>query len=400
MPRDATTRLILVLGLAAAASALASRALDPLVGVLGAEFGATTATVALLGSAFALPYALVQPVLGPVGDAIGKQRVIRACLAVLALALAAAALAPDLGWLGLLRVVAGGAAGGVFPLAIAIIGDRVPLERRQVALSRLLVAGLTGSAGGGALAGLVEPWIGWRGVTLACALAALAALLVLHRDGQAAPAPGSTPAPAPRRRIDLAEALARYRAILGQRTARALYAAVFVEGALVFGIFPFLAPLLAERGAGGSGSAAAGLAIGAYAAGGFVFAALAPLLLGRFGQARTMVLGGALGAAGLAGLALAPAAAPGIAACLFLGLGFYMIHSSIQTRVTEVAPGARGSAVALHAFSFFLGQSLGPVLMGAGWALLGPVPALLAAGAGLLALAVWLAPKGSRGGRS
>src|SRR5688500_6539650 len=97
---DPTTRLILVLGLGAGASSLAGRALDPLVGIIGAEFSAAAAVVALLGSAFALPYALVQPVLGPVGDAVGKERVIRICLVVLALALAACAAAPDLASLG------------------------------------------------------------------------------------------------------------------------------------------------------------------------------------------------------------------------------------------------------------------------------------------------------------
>jgi MFS family permease len=70
-PPDPTRRLILTLGLAACASVLAGRALDPLVAEIGAEFGVAAATVALLGTAYALPYALVQPVLGPVGDAIG-----------------------------------------------------------------------------------------------------------------------------------------------------------------------------------------------------------------------------------------------------------------------------------------------------------------------------------------
>jgi hypothetical protein len=70
-----------------------------------------------------------------------------------------------------------------------------------------------------------------------------------------------------------------------------------------------------------------------------------------------------------------------------------MIHSAIQNRLTEVSPQARGSAVALHAFGFFLGQSLGPVLLGRDWVLAGPTPTLLAAAAGLVALALWLAPK-------
>jgi predicted MFS family arabinose efflux permease len=375
---DPTTRLIFVLGLGAGASSLAGRALDPLVGVLATEFAVAAATAALLSTAFALPYALVQPVLGPIGDALGKRRVIRACLLVLTLALVASAFAPDLATLSLLRVLAGAAAGGVFPLAIATMGDNVPLERRQVALSRLLVAGLTGSIAGGALSALLEPFIGWRGVMLLCAVASFLGLLVMR---EASP-------PAAAKRLNLTEALTRYRAILGLRAARRLYLAVFLEGALLFGVFPFLAPLFAERGQGGTQEA--GFAIAAYALGGFAFAALAPGLLRRFGQSGTIVLGGVVCGSGLAALALAPSAWMGIAACLVLGLGFYMIHSAIQTRVTEVAPQARGSAVALHAFCFFLGQSLGPVLMGAGRAALGTDAALLASAAGMVVLGAWL----------
>lgn len=379
---DATGRLVLTLGLGCLASTLATRVLDPLVGVLAAEFSTTAATVALLGTAFALPYALVQPVLGPVGDAIGKRRVIRACLIVLAVALVAGAAVPDLGWLAVLRVLAGAASGGIFPLCIAIIGDRVPIERRQVALSRLMVAGLTGSAGGGVLSALLEPFIGWRGVLVLCALSAIAGFVVLREREP----PGSA------RRFDAGEALARYRAILVQPAAWLLYGAVFIEGTLVFAVFPFLAPLLTERGIGGSTEA--GWAIGAFACGGFIFAALAPTLLHRLGQARMVVLGGVVAATGLVALALTPAAWLAIAAMSSLGLGFYMIHSSIQTRVTELAPGARGSAVALHAFSFFLGQSLGPVAMGAGRALVGSEWTLIVAAAGLAAMAAWLGPGG------
>jgi hypothetical protein len=51
-----------------------------------------------------------------------------------------------------------------------------------------------------------------------------------------------------------------------------------------------------------------------------------------------VVLGGVLAALALLGMAAAPVAAVFVAAGLVLGLGFYMVHNSIQTRVTEVAP--------------------------------------------------------------
>jgi hypothetical protein len=43
-----------------------------------------------------------------------------------------------------------------------------------------------------------------------------------------------------------------------------------------------------------------------------------------------------------------------------IGLSYYMLHNCLQTEATELAPTARGSAVALFACGFFLGQALGP----------------------------------------
>src|SRR5665213_3894374 len=51
---------------------------------------------------------------------------------------------------------------------------------------------------------------------------------------------------------------------------------------------------------------------------------------------------------------------------VLLGFGFYMLHAVIQIYASELAPAARGSAMALHSFFFFLGQAVGPVIYGIG----------------------------------
>ena len=113
-----------------------------MVGIIARDLATPVETVALLAAAFALPYAFIQPILGPIGDALGKERVMKVCLALLALALVGSALAPDIDdALFALRIVAGAAAGGVIPLALALIGDRVEMAQRQVAISRLLDRG-------------------------------------------------------------------------------------------------------------------------------------------------------------------------------------------------------------------------------------------------------------------
>jgi predicted MFS family arabinose efflux permease len=71
-----------------------------------------------------------------------------------------------------------------------------------------------------------------------------------------------------------------------------------------------------------------------------------------------------------------------------LGVGFYMLHNSYQTQVTEVVPDARASAVAIHAFSFFVGQAIGVVVVGAGIGALGWMATMFLAAAMATALGI------------
>ncbi len=67
-----------------------------------------------------------------------------------------------------------------------------------------------------------------------------------------------------------------------------------------------------------------------------------------------------------------------MASMVVLGFGFFLLHNSVQTEVTELAPSARASAFSLHAFSFFMGQALGPIVYGTTFPALGATISLLA----------------------
>ena len=49
------------------------------------------------------------------------------------------------------------------------------------------------------------------------------------------------------------------------------------------------------------------------------------------------------------------------AACLLAGLGFYMLHNTLQTSATQLSPSARGTGVSMFVCALFLGQSSGVV---------------------------------------
>jgi len=64
------------------------------------------------------------------------------------------------------------------------------------------------------------------------------------------------------------------------------------------------------------------------------------------------------------------------------------MHGTLQTRATEMAPEARGAAISLFAFAFFMGQSAGPRILGRILEYRGYPAAFVTAGIGLLILVV------------
>jgi predicted MFS family arabinose efflux permease len=371
-------RLILILSISGFASTAAGRSVEPLIGVIARDLNSDPRTVALLATAFALPYAFIQPVLGPIGDALGKERIVPVCLAVLAGAMAGSALVTRLDLLFVLRILAGMAAGGVIPMSLALIGDRVAMEGRQVAISRFLAAVILGQLAGSTVSGFLADWIGWRGVfwvaAVITAAAAGGAVLAFEKTA-AAPAAFS-----------LSEALARYRRVLANPRARFLFAFVFIDGVAFFGMFPYIAPALEARGEGGPFEA--GLVLAGFAIGGLVYAGLVAWLLRVLGLGRMLVTGGVLGGGSLAGMSVGHGWPFEAAMLVVLGLGFYMLHNSYQTQATEVVPDARASTIALHAFSFFVGQAVGVVLFGAGMGAVGWTATVLVAAVVAVALGV------------
>lgn len=374
--------LILVLGACGFASTFTMRLLDPLVPTLAAEFGRSIAQVAAIATAFSFAYAIGQPFLGPIADSLGKLRTIAACLGALALLSLAVTFAGSFEMLTVVRMVAGIAAGGIIPVAMAAIGDRAPMAERQIMLGRFLVLMIVGQMVGAACSGLIAEHLGWRYVfVMAGSLAAIAGVLVLV---VLKPRPDARRAP-----LSFAGALANYAAVFANPRSKLLYGLVIIEASLIFGMPPYIAAILQERA--GVGPSQAGLVIAGTGLGGIVYGVLTRILVERLGPARMTVMGGIV--MGLAFALFSLAFLPwwsAIAIFTLNGFGFFLMHGTFQAQATELAPTARGSAVALFACALFCGHALGPVLMGAALHLFGTSGAILvfAAGITLLGFAV------------
>jgi predicted MFS family arabinose efflux permease len=369
-------RVLAIVALVCFASSLFVRSVDPVIPPIAADLFVATTTAALLSTAFAFPYAFVQPVLGAMADMMGKVRLMTACLLVLVLAGLVGAFATSFPVLLASRIVAGIASGGLFPIALALVGDLVPVGRRQVAISRLLFAGMSGNLLGASGAGVIGDLIGWRGVFFATALVGAAVLVasVVSLRGVDSERPA---------RFDLSVVAPNYRAIFGNPLAKICFGAVFVEGIFLFGLFPYIASL--HYAVGETRASIAGLVIAGFGVGGVIYTLVVAWLLSRIGVQRLMAGGGILMGFALIVVALRLPWPYEFVDFMLMGFAFYMLHGCVQVFVTELAPEARGSSTALHSAFFFFGQALGPVVYGFGFAQVG-VAASLSVGAGVLAL--------------
>ncbi|MBK5105087.1 MAG: MFS transporter [Burkholderiales bacterium] len=376
-----TNRAVFLLSLAAFASAASLRATDTLLPQLAAEFSVSTGSAASVVTAFAISYGLLQAVYGPLGDRYGKYLMVCATTLVSALGTYACALAPTLDTLILARFAAGATVGALIPLSMAWIGDVVAYEQRQALIARFLLGQILGTAFGQSVAGVLAEHYGWRAIFVVLALLYLIVGTLLLLELRSNPI---TRRSASDTRVTILSGLARMAGLLAHPWVRIIVVTVFLEGVMMFGSIAFIPAHLQQRF--GLGPAAAGAMVSAYAVGGVLYALGARRFVARLGERGLAAGGGLVLAAGYLWLALAPTAwscVPGIG---LIGVGFYMLHNTLQVNATQMAPSARGSAVSLFALCLFTGQSAGVWMAGKVVDAYGTVPVFVAVSLGLALL--------------
>jgi predicted MFS family arabinose efflux permease len=332
-------------------------------------------------TAFAVAYGGLQLVNGPIGDRIGKYRMVFWVTAISAVATLACALAPTLPLLVIARFASGATVGAIVPLAMAWIGDAVPYDRRQTVLARFLIGTLLGGALATFASGALGERFGWQAIFYVMAALYVVAAAMLWLELRSNPATQ----PPPRGKESLLQSVTRMFGLLRRPWVRVVLVTVFLEGALSYGGFAF-APLHLHNVLGLSVSASGALAALA-ALGGLVYALVAGRLVPRLGERGLVIGGGTLLCFGLPGLALAPSAAWAVLPLVAQGLGLIMLHNTLQVHATQMAPESRGAALALFAFCLFTGQSTGVWVTSQVVDTRGTLPVFLGAGAGLVLLA-------------
>lgn len=345
--------LIMVLGLAGFVVMADNWVVSPILPAIARAIDVPTARAGLLITAYMIPFGLFQLVFGPLADRFGKRQIVGLSMVLFTVGTALCGLASGMLDLAFYRGVTGVFAASVMPISLALIGDVVPMERRQAAIGTFMGIAFLGQGLSMAMGGAIAHYVSWRGVFLTYAALSVVSTTLLLMVGRKAPSA----------RNPQSQFLRPYLRLLGESRSLWVYLVVVLEGILIIGSFSYLGALAETRFH--FSDLEIGLVLTGFGAGAVVTGRLVGRLVPRIGRSNALSLG--LATAALADMILfsGRGEVPGLTVgVLLLGVGFMLAHSTLLTLATEFAKAARGTAMSLVAFCFMGSGGVGTAIGG------------------------------------
>ena len=356
----AQRNVVVTLGFCGLVSAADNWFVSPALPAIAQALAIAPSAAAVILTAYLVPYGLLQPLCGAVGDAVGRVRLLRIIVAGLAASTIICSIAPTLEALVAARIITGCFAAGIITVSQAIVGDVVGEQDRQGAIGLLMGITFTGQGLSAGLGGIICDLVGWRAAFVCFGI--LGALAWLGAMRLREPGSSSSALAEPFRPAEFFSNAARI--FFGN--GRAVYITACSTGIIFLGVYGFMGTFLAERC--GLASTRAGLLMMFYGlaclAGGSVS--------GRIGAARgsrgVIAVGETSGIAACALLCASALtgswiAALGAAACL--GFGYILVQPTLVTLSMDIDPKHSGLCTGLIGLGVFAGGGVGSVVGGA-----------------------------------
>lgn len=318
----------------------------PLLLTIAAAFGVSLGRATLVATTYYLAYGLSQLGWGFVSDRLGRVRTMRLTLVGAGIAGLLASAAPSLSTLIAARGVQGALFAAVIPSALIYVSDVFPPAARQRPIASLVGASAVAQSVATLAAAVLAGVASWRWAFVLPALFAFVLAVVLRR----------LPEPATNAGAPAAETIRR---VARRPWARVVWGLALVEGTIVLGVLTFLAPALES---GGVPTALAGAVVAGQGVGVAVGSWIVSRVAGRIPATRLLGVGAGVVGLGIAVAALSPTTVPVLVASVTFGVGFPILHTTLQTWATDVAPQGRAVAVSLFSASLFIGSSIGTAL--------------------------------------
>ncbi|MBM6775471.1 MFS transporter [Olsenella profusa] len=378
----AQRRVVYTLGFCGLVSAADNWFVSPALPAIANAFGVVASATAIVLTAYLVPYGLLQPVCGTLGDRFGRLRVLHVIVAGLAVGTFLCAVAPTLELLIAARVVTGCFAAGIIAVSQAFVGDVVGPERRGAAVGVLMGITFTGQGLSSGLGGIICDLMSWRAAFACFGVLAVIAFVLLWRLSEPEPSAGeknegavaaavaatssstavaATASDAPAAQPNFFVRAARV--FLGSH--RAIFLVACTTGIVFLGVYGFMGTFLSERC--GLTSTQAGLIMMLYG----VLCLVGGAVSGRIGAARgpraVIYVGEASGLVAIAALVavtLTGAWQPALLAAAALGFGYILVQPTLVSLSMDADPAQTGLCTGLIGLGVFAGGGVGSAVGG------------------------------------
>jgi predicted MFS family arabinose efflux permease len=341
-------KMLLVLGLMLFLANGDNYAAASLLGDIAADLDLTLSRAAMSVMAYMLSFGAFTLVFGPLSDRFGKVKVFLVASTGTAVFSMLGAAAFNLPSLIFFRAMNGMFGAGIFPVALALVGETFDDENRQKAIAKTMGLAFLGAATATAIGGALAYVGSWRVVYLIYGVGELVLAIMmtrlLRRDKPAANRIGS---------------FAAYRMVFSDPRFMRLTFMFFLVGFSVFGSFTY-SGILIQRSSGFN-VLAVGLILSVFGVGTVAGGRLAPKLR-RTTKNLFLVITGTMGFASLyilsAGLNIMVTAI----GLLGFGVAFVMLQSTLIATIMEKHPDIKGTVMSMSGFNLFLGGACGTYL--------------------------------------
>ena len=361
-PRAAERSAIVAVAVAAVAAFADAYITQPLLPILGHDYGVSPAVAGASVSAVVFAMALSSSAYGPLGDFLGRKRVMVVGCLLLGLATFACAFAPDFRALVALRAVQGALIPAISAVAVAYLGDLGGKRDLGSLVGIYIGATVTGGFIGRVGSGMIADALTWRASFVAYGGFTLVAAIVLGFGLHERRVPREL------REGNVGQAFAGAYGAMVRHIGNPKLVGAFLAGATLFfgfiGVFTYLPYLLTAPPFSLSTGAVAWF-YASYVAG--IFAApIAGRLSNRMSQQTLVAIGFSVALLGLALTALGSLVAI-VIGTIVLCVGMFVAQAIVPTYVNVTARVAKGGANALYQAFYYVGAVFGSTLPGLGW---------------------------------
>lgn len=333
--------MILIIG--AFVSLIDRSVMPPLVPVIAADFGTSIEAIGHSLTIYAVVYAASQLVWSTLAARYGRIRILVISTMLGGLANLATAFTHDAASYNIARAASAAAFAATITTVLIYYGETLTIRQRAVATANLAAAIAIGLSAGTVGAGVIAQWLGWRWVYVVISAISLVLALGFTRLKASA--------------NDVPERLIpSLRRLAGNRWALAILAFTIAEGALLIGVFNYLAVALQTTGAS---VLVAGVATAMFGAAVVIVSQSMKLILDRWPTWVLMLLAGLSTVTAYVAVALQISLGTVSAAAILLGVAWACGHTTMQTWMTDAAADSRAIGMSFFSIALFVGASAG-----------------------------------------